>query len=79
MNLLFPLAAALVLVHSMGGADKEILPLFKIACGKVIQILLAVVAEHKTGEHIALASGRSAMPLLTNFLCLLVMIAGCVP
>jgi hypothetical protein len=30
----------------MGGADEEVLPLFKIAGGGVIELLLAVVAEH---------------------------------
>ena len=41
---------ALVLVCPMGGTDKEVLPLFKVACGRVIQLLLAVIAEHKAGE-----------------------------
>lgn len=52
----------------MGGAGKEVLPLFKIACGGVVQLLLAVIAEHKAGEHIALYRCRSAVSLLPDFL-----------
>ena len=37
-------SAALVLVDSMGGADEEVLSLFKIAGGRVVELLLAVVA-----------------------------------
>ena len=48
------MSAALVLIDTMGGADEEVLPLFKIAGGGVVELLLAVVAEHQTGEHIAL-------------------------
>ena len=59
---------ALVLIRPMGGAGKEVLPLFKIACGGVVQLLLAIVTEHKSGEHIALTRCRSAMPLLSDFL-----------
>ena len=55
----------------MGGADEEVLPLFKIAGGGVVELLLAVVAEHQTGEHIALARCRSAVPLLPNLLHLI--------
>ena len=62
---------ALVFVCSMGGTDKEVLPFFKVACGRVVQLLLAVVAEHKTGEHIALARRRSAVALLPDFLHLI--------
>lgn len=62
---------ALVLVCPMGGTDKEVLPLFKVACGRVVQLLFAVIAEHETGEHIALARCRSAMALLPDFLHLI--------
>ena len=62
---------ALIFVRTMGGTDKEVLPLFKVACGRVIQLLLAVIAEHKAGEHIALACCRSAVALLPDFLYLI--------
>lgn len=52
------MSAALVLVHSMGGADEEVLSFFKVVSGGVIWLLLTVVAEHKTGEHIALRSAK---------------------
>ena len=65
------MSAALVLVGTMGGADEEVLPLFKIAGGGVVELLLAVVAEHQTGEHIALARCRSAVPLLPDLLHLI--------
>ena len=55
----------------MGGADEEVLPLFKIAGGGVVELLLAVAAEHQAGEHIALARCRSAVPLLPNLLHLI--------
>ena len=41
------MSAALVLIDTMGGADEEVLPLFKIAGGRVVELLLAVVAEHQ--------------------------------
>ena len=62
------MSAALVLIDTMGGADEEVLPLFKIAGGGVVELLLAVVAEHQTGEHIALACCCSAVPLLPDLL-----------
>ena len=65
------MSAALVLIDTMGGADEEVLPLFKIAGGGVVELLLAVIAEHQTGEHIALARCRSAMPLLPDLLHLI--------
>ena len=65
------MSAALVLVDTMGGADEEVLPLFKIAGGGVVELLLAVVAEHQTGEHIALACCRSEVPLLPDLLHLI--------
>ena len=65
------MSAALVLIDTMGGADEEVLPLFKIAGGGVVELLLAVVAEHQTGEHIALARRCSAVPLLPNLLYLI--------
>ncbi len=65
------MSAALVLIDTMGGADEEVLPLFKIAGGGVVELLLAVVAEHQTGEHIALARCRSAVPLLPDLLHLI--------
>ena len=40
------MSAALVLVGTMGRADEEVLPLFKIAGGGVVELLLAVVAEY---------------------------------
>ena len=58
------MSAALVLVGTMGGADEEVLPLFKIAGGGVVELLLAVVAEHQAGKHIALSRRCSAVPLL---------------
>ena len=63
--------AAFVLVCPMGGTNKEVLPLFKVACGRLIQLLLAVIAEHKAGEHIALARRCSAVALLPDFLHLI--------
>ena len=65
------MSAALVLIDTMGGADEEVLPLFKIAGGGVVELLLAVVAEHQTGEHIALSRCRSAVPLLPDLLHLI--------
>ena len=65
------MSAALVLIDTMGGADEEVLPLFKIAGGGVVELLLAVVAEHQTGEHIALSRRRSAVPLLPDLLHLI--------
>ena len=65
------MSAALVLVDTMGGADEEVLSLFKIAGGGVVELLLAVVAEHQTGEHIALSRRRSAVPLLPDLLHLI--------
>ena len=65
------MSAALVLVDTMGGADEEVLPLFKIADGGVLELLLAVVAEHQAGEHIALSRCCSAVPLLTDLLHLI--------
>ena len=65
------MSAALILVDSMGGADEEVLPLFKIAGGGVVELLLAVVAEHQTGEHIALSRRCSAVPLLPDLLHLI--------
>jgi len=65
------MSAALVLVGTMGGADEEVLPLFKIAGGGVVELLLAVIAEHQTGEHIALSRRRSAVPLLPDLLYLI--------
>jgi len=55
MNLLFPLTAALVLVRSMSGTDKEVLPFLKVVGGGVVELLFAIITEHQTGEHIALA------------------------
>ena len=65
------MSAALVLIDTMGGADEEVLPLFKIAGGGVVELLLAVVAEHQAGEHIALARCCPAMPLLPDLLHLI--------
>ena len=55
----------------MGGADEEVLPLFKIAGGGVVELLLTVVAEYQAGEHIALPRRCSAVPLLPNLLHLI--------
>lgn len=38
---------ALILVVAMGRADKKVLPLFKMAGGGVIELLLAVGTEHQ--------------------------------
>ena len=65
------MSAALVLIDTMGGADEEVLPLFKIAGGGVVEFLLAVIAEHQTGEHIALSRRCSAVPLLPDLLHLI--------
>ena len=65
------MSAALILVGTMGRADEEVLPLFKIAGGRVVELLLAVVAEHQAGEHIALSRRCSAVPLLPNLLHLI--------
>ena len=65
------MSAALVLVGTMGGADEEVLSLFKITGGGVVELLLAVVAEHQAGEHIALSRRRSAVPLLPDLLHLI--------
>ncbi len=65
------MSAALVLVGSVGGADEEVLPLFKIAGGRVVELLLAVVAEHQAGEYTALAGRCPAMPLLPYLLHLI--------
>ena len=54
------MSAALVLVVTMGRADEEVLPLFKIAGGGVVELLLAVIAEHQAGKHIALSRRCSA-------------------
>ena len=58
--------AALVLVGSMGGADKEVLSLFKIVGGGIVELLLAIGTEHQTRKGTALARCRSPMSLLTN-------------
>ena len=58
----------LVLITAMSRADKEVLPLFKVACGRVIELLLAIGTEHQAEEDTALARCRSAMPLLPDFL-----------
>lgn len=63
------MSAALVLVGTMGRADEEVLPLFKIAGGGVVELLLAVIAEHQTGKHIALSRRCSAVPLLPVISC----------
>lgn len=47
------MSAALVLIDTMGGADEEVLPLFKIAGGGVVELLLAV-AENTRPENILL-------------------------
>ena len=65
------MSATLVLIDTMGGADEEVLPLFKIAGGGVVELLLTVVAEYQAGEHIALAGHCPAMPLLPNLLHLI--------
>ncbi len=64
-------SAALILVGSVGGADEEVLLLFKVAGGGVVELLLAVVAEYQAGEHIAFAGCCSAMPLLPDLLHLI--------
>ena len=62
---------AFVLVCTMGGADEEVLPLFKIPCGGVVELLFAVGAIDQTGEDTALARRCSAVSLLTDFLHLI--------
>ena len=65
------MSVALVLIGTMGGADEEVLPLFKIAGGGVVELLLAVVAEYQAGEHIALSRRCLAVPLLPDLLHLI--------
>ncbi len=65
------MSAALVLVCTIGGADEEVLPLFKVVGGRVVELLLAIITEHQTGEHIALACRCPAIPLLSDFLHLI--------
>ena len=65
------MSVALVLIGTMGGADEEVLPLFKIAGGGVVELLLAVVAEYQAGEHIALSRRCPAVPLLPDLLHLI--------
>ena len=62
------MTAALVPIRAMSGTDEEVLPLFKIAGGGVVELLLAVIAEHQTGEHIALARCRRPFRVQTNIL-----------
>jgi len=49
------MSAAFVLVRSMSGTDKEVLPFLKVVGGGVVELLFAIITEHQTGEHIALA------------------------
>lgn len=60
--------AALVLVQAVGGADKEVLSLFKAAGGRVVQLLPTISTICQAGENTALACCRSAIPLLTVLL-----------
>jgi len=50
------MSAARILVGTMGGADEEVLPLFKIAGGGVVELLLAVVAEYTLIPHFSLVN-----------------------
>lgn len=68
--------AALVLVQAVGGADKEVLPLFKGAGGGVVQLLPAIGTIDQAREDTALACCRSAMPLLTDLLHLVIDLLG---
>ena len=65
------MSAALVLIGTMSRADEEVLSLFKIAGGGVVELLLAVIAEHQAGKHIALSRRCSAVPLLPYLLHLI--------
>lgn len=65
------MTAALVLVRAMGGTDKEVLPLLKVVGGGIVELLLAIITEHQTGEHIALTRCCSAVSLLSDFLHLI--------
>ena len=65
------MSAAPVLIGTMSRADEEVLPLFKIAGGGVVELLLAVIAEHQAGKHIALSRRCSAVPLLPDLLHLI--------
>ena len=65
------MSAALVLIRAMGRANKEVLPLLKVVGGRVVKLLFAIITEHQTGEHIALARCRSAVSLLSDFLHLI--------
>ena len=62
------MSAALILVGTMGRADEEVLTLFKIAGGGVVELLFALVAEYQAGEHIVLFRHCSAVPLLPDLL-----------
>ena len=48
MFLLLTLAAGLVLVGSVRGADEKVLPLFKVVGSGVVELLSAIGAEHQT-------------------------------
>jgi hypothetical protein len=64
------MTTALVLVGSVRGADKKILPLFKIVSGGIVKLLSAIGTEHQTRKRTALARSRSPMSLLSDFLYL---------
>ena len=78
MHLLLALAAlalaalalndALVLAGSVRGADKKVLPLFKVVGGGVVELLSAIGTEHQTRKRTALARCGSPVPLLSDFL-----------
>ena len=57
MYILLALAAALVFVDSVRGADEKVLPLFKVI-GGVVELLSAISAEHQTRKRTALARCR---------------------
>lgn len=61
-------SAALVLVGSMSGTDEKVLPFFKVFGGGIVELLLAIGAEHQSRKRAALTSFRSSVPLLTNVL-----------
>ena len=64
------MTSALVLVGSVRGADKKVLPLFKIVSGGIVELLSAIGADHRTRKRTALARSRSPMSLLSDFLYL---------
>ena len=52
----------------MGGADEEVLPLFKLAAGAVVHLLPAVRTVDQAGEDAAFARFGTPVAVLTDLL-----------